>query len=256
MSWLSLHRTHSAELLIQRHPKAFLLLSIIAMRARYLEEACPITGLSYGQAFIGDWQDCGQESYKGYRLSKNTLTELKFAAFKGTSRGTIATLLPRDEQSMIYTISNDRLGQTKGQAEGQSRGNQGANEGPLTIRKEGKKEKRTSKGELSPECYRFADWFESLLEDDKKPDGNWRESFAKTYDELTRLDNLTKDEIKAVCEFGTEDHFWKNNFTIPSYLRKKSKTTGLKHFVQIRNAMNATPKTFTKPPVDLKTSKL
>lgn len=256
MSWLSLHRTHAAELLIQRHPKAFLLLSIIAMRARYSEDECPITGLSYGQAFIGDWQDCGQESYKGYRISKNTLTELKFAAFKGTSRGTIATLLPRDEESMIYTISNGRLGQAEGQAEGQTRGKQGANKGPLTIKKEGKKEKKTVESELSPECYGFADWFFKILDDDKKPEGNWRDSFAKAYDQLTRLDGYTKEQIKAVCKFGTEDHFWKNNFTIPSYLRKKSKTTGLKHFVQIKNAMNTAPKPYTKPTVDLTTSKL
>lgn len=109
---------------------------------------------------------------------------------------------------------------------------------------------------LSDEAKGFAKWFYDLLEPDKKPTGNWRDSFAKTYDELTRIDGYTKDEIKAVCEFGTEDDFWKTNFAIPSYLRKKSKTTGLKHFVQIRNAMNKVPKTYTKPPVDLTTSKL
>lgn len=256
MSWLSLHRTHSAELLIQRHPKAFLLLSIIAIRARYLEEACPITGLTYGQAFIGDWQDCGQESYKGYRLSKNTLTELKFAAFKGTSRGTIATLLPRDEQSTIYTISNGRLGQAEGQAEGQTRGKQGANKGPLTTKKEGNKEEKKVESQLSPDCHLFAIWFYGLLDESKKPSGKWQESFAKTYDELTRIDGHTKDEIKAVCEFGTSDDFWKSNFALPSYLRKKSKTTGLKHFEQIRDAMNKAQKPIGKPPVNLSTVKL
>lgn len=238
MSWLSLHRTQAAELLIQRHPKAFLLLSIIAMRARYSDDQCPITGLSYGQAFIGDWQDCGQESYKGYRIAKNTLTELGFAAFKGTNKGTIATLLPRDEQSMIYTISNDRLGQAKGQAEGQDRGNQGAIKGPLTIKKEGKKEKK-EKAPLPPECFLFAEWFYSLLSESKRPTGNWKEGFAATYDELTRIDKLTKDEIKAVCEFGLKDEFWKKNFALPSYLRKRSKTTGLKHFEQIKDSMLA-----------------
>ena len=215
-----------------------------------------MTGLEFGQAFIGDWKDCGLESYKGYRIAKNTLTELGFGAFKGTSKGTIATLLPRDEASTIYTISNDRLGQAEGQAQRQTRGNQGANEGPLTTKKEGKKERKKEKAELPPDCYRFAEWFESILEESKKPDGNWRESFARSYDELTRLDKLTKEEIKDVCLFGTRDSFWKNNFTIPNYLRKRSKTTGLKHYTQIKNAMIEAQKPSGKQPVDLTTVKL
>ena len=255
MSWLALHRSKSCELLIQRHPKAFLLLTVIAIRARYTEDQCPITGLGYGQAFIGDWQDCGLESYKGYRIAKNTLTELGFAAFKGTSRGTIATLLPRDGESMIYTISNGCSGQAEGQTEGQSRGNQGAIKGPLTTRKQGNKEKK-EKAPLPPECYRFADWFAKLLPEGHKLPDQWQSKFAKSYDELTQIDKRTKEEIRDVCLFGTQDSFWKDHFTMPGYLRNTSKKTGQKQFDQIHSAMMRAKATETPKKPDLINSKL
>jgi len=241
--FIALHCTDETSVLIVRHPSAFLLLTQIAMRAKWKD--CGISGMKAGEAFIGDWQEAGLHSRQAYRHAKEVLERNHLATFRGTNKGTIATL----SSSTIYSISTPAEEPSSNQ-----QGNQ-----PTTTNHtdtQNTQRKKKEKAELPPECYRFADWFESLLEDDKKPDGNWRESFAKTYDELTRLDKLTKEEIKAVCEFGTEDHFWKNNFTIPSYLRKKSKTTGLKHFVQIKNAMNAAPKTYTKPPVDLKTSKL
>lgn len=145
MSWLAFHRTEAASALIGKHPAAFLLLSCIAIRARYHPDPCPVSGLEFGQCYVGDWKECGQKSYKQYRVSKELLEKMKFAAFKGTSIGTIASLLQVTESSMIYTVSIECLGQSKGQSKGQSRGNQGANEGPLTnkdIRKEGEDEDR------------------------------------------------------------------------------------------------------------------
>lgn len=124
---------------------------------------------------------------------------------------------------------------------------------------EEKKERKSTRNQNEPvstECEKFAIWFYGLLDQSKKPSGKWQESFAKTYDELTRIDGHSKDEIKAVCEFGTSDDFWKSNFALPSYLRKKSKTTGLKHFEQIRDAMNKAQKPIGKPPVNLSTVKL
>lgn len=143
MSWLAFHRTEAASALIGKHPAAFLLLSCIAIRARFHPDPCPVTGLEFGQCFLGDWQECGQKSYKQYRVSKGLLEKMKFAAFKGTSKGTIASLLQVTESSMIYSVSISRSGQPEGQAQGQSRGNQGANEGPLTnkdIRIQGERE--------------------------------------------------------------------------------------------------------------------
>jgi hypothetical protein len=143
VSWFACHRSESTFALLREHPKAFCLLAMIAARARFAENPCTVTKLTYGQCFIGDWKECGQGSYKAYRISKQTLTNMGFCSFLGQTRGTIATLLPRDEESTIYSISNNRLGQSEGQAEGQSRGKRGANEGPLKnneTRKQGNKE--------------------------------------------------------------------------------------------------------------------
>jgi len=125
-----------------------------------------------------------------------------------------------------------------------------------TKEKKERKSLRNQSATLSDESKGFAKWFYDLLEDDKKPTGNWKESFAKTYDELTRIDKLTKDEIKDVCLFGTEDDFWKKNFARPGYLRKRSRTTGLTHYVQIKNAMIEAQKPTGKPPANLVTVKL
>jgi hypothetical protein len=123
-------------------------------------------------------------------------------------------------------------------------------------KKKSKSAKNQEEQKPPTDCQKFAIWFYGLLDDSKKPTGNWKDSFAKAYDELTRIDGHSKDEIKAVCEFGTSDDFWKSNFALPSYLRKKSKTTGLKHFEQIRDAMNKAQKPIGKPPVNLSTVKL
>jgi len=136
MSWLACHRNESALVLISKHPAAFLLLSLIAIRARFHSETCPVTGLESGECFIGDWEECGQKSYKQYRVSKSVLQKSGYAAFKGASRGTIAKLLQVPENVMIYSISNDRSGQGQGQAGGKL----GASWGPLTnkeTRKQG-----------------------------------------------------------------------------------------------------------------------
>jgi hypothetical protein len=124
VSWFALHRSEEGELLIEKHPNAFLLLTQIAMRARFKEEPCPVTGLAFGQCFIGDFISAGLPSRKAYRLAKEKLLECGFGAFQGTNKGTIATLLPNP----IYSISPP----PEGPAEGPPKGQQGANKGPLT----------------------------------------------------------------------------------------------------------------------------
>lgn len=178
MSWLAFHRTEAASALIGKHPAAFLLLSCIAIRARFHPDPCPVTGLEFGQCFLGDWQECGQKSYKQYRVSKETLEKMKFAAFKGTSKGTIATISQVPESSMIYSVSITRSWQAEGQGQGQTRGNQGANEGPLTnkdIRKQGEDEESRPRPPSWKEVQAFAE---------SSPMGVSKECTAKFFDEM------------------------------------------------------------------------
>jgi len=101
--------------LIQHHPKAFLLLSLIAVRAKMFDGYSAL-GLEKGQALIGDNKSCGLTA-KEYRTAKLLLEKLNFVAFQGTNRGTIATLL----DSRIYDVSCNQ----KGELEGKQRASKG-----------------------------------------------------------------------------------------------------------------------------------
>ncbi|MGJ8642183.1 MAG: hypothetical protein ACSHX9_02145 [Luteolibacter sp.] len=119
-----MHRSEDADKLQADHPNAFLLLCQIARRARW--EPCPIHSLTKGQAFIGDYKKAGIPSMKAYRNAKNTLFRAGIAAFRGTSRGTVATLLPNS----IFSLSESEGGNLKGKQEGK----RGANKGQLTTK--------------------------------------------------------------------------------------------------------------------------
>lgn len=129
--WICLNRSDSLNALIRDHPAAFLLLTQIAIRARWTEDICPVTKLGYRECRIGDWRNAGLASEKQYRLAKKVLIDCQFGAFRGASRGTVATLLPLAP----YGFSND----CSGQAEGQARGGQGATKNKV-IRKDEEKE--------------------------------------------------------------------------------------------------------------------
>lgn len=138
-NFIGLHRTDEANALQRCHPRAFLLLCLIARRARYSKEPCKITGLRYGQAFIGDYKEAGLATVGEYRNAKNRLKELQLCIFKGTktgaNRGTTATLLPQG----IFSI--DKTGTTIGATNGNPSSNhQAAHEQPQTTKKPKNKE--------------------------------------------------------------------------------------------------------------------
>ncbi len=98
-NFVALHRGEDVDLLQERFPSAYLLLSLIARRARYQKQPCPITGLGYGQAFVGDFRKAGLKTESSYRKAKTRLEEMGFCTFlgkkSGANRGTIATLQPQ-----------------------------------------------------------------------------------------------------------------------------------------------------------------
>ncbi len=97
--WIALHCGEEAETLLARHPNAFLLLCQIAMRARW--KSCPIKKLQAGEAFIGDWKDAGLHSEMAYRCAKKVLKDCGLAAFRGTNKGTVASLV----STAIFSIT-------------------------------------------------------------------------------------------------------------------------------------------------------
>jgi hypothetical protein len=100
--FLKLMRTEDAENLLLRFPNAFLLLTLIAWRARRAAGKCKWTGLEQGQAMVGDHDSCGLSRQK-YRTAQANLQALGFATFKPTSKGTIATICNAD----AYDINAD-----------------------------------------------------------------------------------------------------------------------------------------------------
>jgi len=101
MSWFACHRSPELFALIEDDPKGFCLLTLIAARARFQEDPCPVSGLRYGQAFIGDYKKAGIASRQAYRNSIRRLTDRGFVTIQGTNKGTIATLLPQ----AVYSLS-------------------------------------------------------------------------------------------------------------------------------------------------------
>jgi len=112
------------------------------------------------------------------------------------------------------------------------------------------------KKEPSEDGKEFAAWFRSLLSESLPLPATWKADFARSYDEMVRIDKRTDDEISEVCEFGTSDLFWSKQLKRPGYLRKISKTVGIQHFDQILDAARAKPEAKQRPTVNLATCKL
>ena len=104
--FIALHRGDIAETLLGKHPNAFLLLTQIALRARWKD--CPITGMKQGEAFIGDHKNAGIQTEKAYRHAKEILVRASLVSFKGANKGTVATLT---DTSIFSTTAPDRGGQ-------------------------------------------------------------------------------------------------------------------------------------------------
>ncbi len=96
--FIKLNRCASTLELLQA-PNEWALLSLIAYRGQWSKETISIHGLMPGQSFIGDCKACGL-SQKQYVTAKKHLQEWGLATFKGTNKGTIATL----SDTRIYDI--------------------------------------------------------------------------------------------------------------------------------------------------------
>ena len=132
-NFVGLHRGEETDSLQRLHPAAYLLLSLIARRAKYSPGISRITGLGYGQAFIGDYKEAGLTTRSQYRSALTRLKELHLCTFKGTktgaNRGTVATLLPQG----IFSI--DKTGTAIGKTNKQPANDQRTtNERPQTTK--------------------------------------------------------------------------------------------------------------------------
>lgn len=68
----------------------------------------------------------------------------------------------------------------------------------------------------------YADYFAKTLPETVKVTDTMRASWAKTFDDLMRLDKRNPDEIYKVTEYARKDNFWTTNFLSATKLRKKN----------------------------------
>lgn len=85
-----------------RNPREFLLLALIARRAKRTNSFSP-QGLKVGEALIGDHRACGLTE-RQYRTAKANLEKWKFSTFKPTTKGTIAKLI----NSEVFDINSEK----------------------------------------------------------------------------------------------------------------------------------------------------
>ncbi len=89
--FIQLIRSNEVENLIKRRPTAFLLLTLIAYRARRTKER-QFNDLEVNEAFVGDHSFYGATP-REYRTDKKLLERYRLATFRATNRGTIARLV-------------------------------------------------------------------------------------------------------------------------------------------------------------------
>lgn len=94
-------RSEAGTELIKANPNAFVLLYVIARRARW-HHGFNAHDLAPGEAVLGDYKNYGM-SEREYRTAKQLLEKCHFATFKTTNRGTVASLV----STTVFDISGE-----------------------------------------------------------------------------------------------------------------------------------------------------
>lgn len=143
--FIQLNRCEKTFFLLKNFPNAFLLLTLIALRARRTPH--PYNEMEIGEAYIGDWNSCGltrkeyrtalaylerQEILLISQTNKKCKKRATSEATSRTTRGTIVKLLDSELWNVNFNIDN----QSKGHLSGHSRATLGPPRGHKQERKE------------------------------------------------------------------------------------------------------------------------
>lgn len=140
-SWFKAVRSAVAGELIRANKNAFVLLYVIAARARW-KTGFNAHGLAQGESFIGDHDAYGL-SEQEYRTAKALLAKHGFATFKPTTSGTIATIATADVFEICPEASN-------GQTNAPLTDSQRTANGRSTTNKKGEKGSMIDSSERGP----------------------------------------------------------------------------------------------------------
>ncbi len=145
--WIKLQRF--AEELLDNDQDSYLLMSQIAFRALRKESIFNKHNLKPGQALIGDYLSCGLSEQR-YRDAKTRIEKkYKFATFKGTNKGTIATLLNSEFCDINLESENEQKNETRTNRERTENEQRTTKEEEKKLRNEEAKKKEKNKKENS-----------------------------------------------------------------------------------------------------------
>ena len=163
-------RSEDALALIRHYPLAYALAAVIAHRARWRTDGFNPHKLQFGEAFLGDFENCGMTE-RQYRTAKKILADWHFASFKATNKGTVAKLI----DTRLFRINPPKGdGQNAGQATDTATNGETTNLNLRAVKRESDKAFSTKAGKLSPRQKELADRIETALGDEWTNDaGKW-----------------------------------------------------------------------------------
>ena len=207
---------------LMRHPNAFTLLSLIALRARYANSV-RLDGLKIGQALIGDWEAVnltrGQYRAALKRLvAHGYITTLGVRSLKEGKRGTIATIT----NDSIYSItgqmqpSNDHhptvteYSNTTIDATTQTTIERPSNDHRTTTNNKGIKEKRKEGERGTPSSITFSESdYQAIASDLKITEG---EAQSRTAGKLAIKDIRGSSSRSSAKVIPPEPAGWRDEF--------------------------------------------
>ena len=175
------------------------------MRGTRRTDEFNIHNLKIGQALIGDSRRCGL-TRRQYRTAQKHLALWGLAAFKPTSRGTVATLLDH----RIYDI-NEAV------CDNQTTNSRQTDDKRATTNKNDKNEKNEKKEKAELLCELLSQEIRRRKSDFREPP---REQWLEPMAAMLELDGRSAERVEAVIQWSQRDPFWSVNILSPAALRK------------------------------------
>jgi len=198
--------------LIKRRPTAFVLLALIADRARWKNDT-HFDDLEVGEALVGDYKTYGVTE-QIYRTDKNFLEKFKFITIKPTSRGTIVKLIDTSIFNLNTQPTNDRANRQLTNSQ------RTANEQLTTNKKDkrikGKKDKRYTSPLKEEKVKKFLDTFNEIWGSKYSSIRSLESNFSYW------LEEYTLEDMELAIRGGRVHRFYKDKLTPEMLLRRKN----------------------------------
>ena len=202
---------------LMKHPPAFMLLTLIALRARRTDRF-NIDNLKQGEAMIGDYSSIGLTEQQ-YRTAKKKLEKWGFATFQSTSKGTIARLPNTDIYNINIHGANEKTNRQATNTKQPDNVHVTTNNNVNKVNNDNNVIKEDSSD--------IIDFYNSII--DFFPKNTQPDSQKKKNAWLTDIGYFIEksvyslQEVQRIVEYFRKDEFWSGNFLSFLKLRKRNK---------------------------------